>query len=149
MLLVVIVLYKHARLRLWLSQQCYLHFVPRVLHFSAIHYINVNVSNDVMVVHTHAKFKWFGSTLVCGRLRVRLLKVSAMGDIVERKFGITAHHFTYTRGVAGGDGELGCLCGKAGVMVPPIHLGAWSMALMLWLPFELLTLGAHAQRGLR
>ena len=24
------------------------------------------------------------------------------------------------------------------VMVPPIHLGAWSMALMLWLPFELL-----------
>ena len=23
-------------------------------------------------------------------------------------------------------------------MVPPIHLGAWSMALMLWLPFELL-----------
>ena len=26
------------------------------------------------------------------------------------------------------------------VMVPPIHLGAWSMALMLWLPFELLLL---------
>ena len=25
-------------------------------------------------------------------------------------------------------------------MVPPIHLGAWSMALMLWLPFELLLL---------
>ena len=24
-------------------------------------------------------------------------------------------------------------------MVPPIHLGAWSMALMLWLPFELLS----------
>ena len=24
------------------------------------------------------------------------------------------------------------------VMAPPIHLGAWSMALMLWLPFELL-----------
>ena len=23
-------------------------------------------------------------------------------------------------------------------MAPPIHLGAWSMALMLWLPFELL-----------
>ena len=23
-------------------------------------------------------------------------------------------------------------------MVPPIHLGAWSMALVLWLPFELL-----------
>ena len=21
-------------------------------------------------------------------------------------------------------------------MAPPIHLGAWSMALMLWLPFE-------------
>ena len=33
-------------------------------------------------------------------------------------------------------------------MVPPIHLGAWSMALMLWLPFELLlTLGAHAREG--
>ena len=33
------------------------------------------------------------------------------------------------RGVAGGYGELGCLCGKAGascvcVMAPPIHLGA-------------------------
>ena len=48
---------------LWLSQQCYLHFVPRVLHFSAIH-----SQND-------------------------------SGDL---------------RGVAGGDGELGCLCGKAG-----------------------------------
>ena len=24
------------------------------------------------------------------------------------------------------------------VMAPPIHLGAWSLALMLWLPFELL-----------
>ena len=24
------------------------------------------------------------------------------------------------------------------VMALPIHLGAWSMALMLWLPFELL-----------
>ena len=37
--IVLIVLYKHARLQrsLWLSQQCYLHFVPRVLHFSAIH----------------------------------------------------------------------------------------------------------------
>ena len=34
--------------------------------------------------------------MVCGRLRVRLLKVSAMGDIVERKFGITAQHFTDT-----------------------------------------------------
>ena len=48
------------------------------------------------------------------------------------------------RGVAGGDGELGYLCGKAGtshcVMAPPIHLGAWSMALVLWLPFELLLL---------
>ena len=35
------------------------------------------------------------------------------------------------RGVAGGDGELGCLC-EASVMwviiAPPIHLGAWSMA---------------------
>ena len=29
------------------------------------------------------------------------------------------------------------------VMVPPIHLGAWSMALMLWLPFELLYLLPH------
>ena len=29
------------------------------------------------------------------------------------------------------------------VMAPPIHLGAWSMAI------ELLTLGAHAQRGLQ
>ena len=28
-------------------------------------------------------------------------------------------------------------------MVPPIHLGAWSMALMLWLPFELLLLLQH------
>ena len=42
------------------------------------------------------------------------------------------------RGVAGGDGELGCLCGKADTShlcdgsAPPIHLGAWSM------PFELL-----------
>ena len=26
------------------------------------------------------------------------------------------------------------------VMAPPFHLGAWSMALMLWLPFELLLL---------
>ena len=25
-------------------------------------------------------------------------------------------------------------------MAPPIHLGAWSMALMLWLPIELLLL---------
>ena len=48
------------------------------------------------------------------------------------------------RGVAGGDGELGCLCGEAGTS----HLcdgsahssGWWSMALMLWLPFELLLL---------
>ena len=30
------------------------------------------------------------------RLRVRLVKVSAMGDIVERKFGITVQHFTDT-----------------------------------------------------
>ena len=28
-------------------------------------------------------------------------------------------------------------------MAPPIHLGAWSMALMLWLPFELLLLLLH------
>ena len=41
------------------------------------------------------------------------------------------------RGVAGGDGELGpVMC----VMAPPIHLGEWSMPLMLWLPFELLLL---------
>ena len=34
-------------------------------------------------------------------------------------------------------------------MVPPIHLGAWSMALMLWLPFELLLLGReHRNRVL-
>ena len=33
------------------------------------------------------------------------------------------------RGVAGGDGELGCLCGIICVMAPPIHLGAWSMAI--------------------
>ena len=48
------------------------------------------------------------------------------------------------RGVAGGDSELGCLCGKAGTShlcdgsahsSGCIHLGAWSM---LWLPFELL-----------
>ena len=36
------------------------------------------------------------------------------------------------------DGELGCLCGKAGTshlcdMAPPIHLGAWSMALIITL----------------
>ena len=37
-----------------------------------------------------------GEEMVCGRLRVRLLKVSAMGDIVERKFGIIAQHFTDT-----------------------------------------------------
>ena len=42
------------------------------------------------------------------------------------------------RVVAGGDGELGCLCCKADTShlcdgsAPPIHLGAWSM------PFELL-----------
>ena len=28
-------------------------------------------------------------------------------------------------------------------MAPPIHLGAWSMALMLWLPFELLLLSGR------
>ena len=41
------------------------------------------------------------------------------------------------RGVAGGDGKLmvrqaPVMC----VMAPPIHLGAWSMPLVLWLPFE-------------
>ena len=30
-------------------------------------------------------------------------------------------------------------------MVPPIHLGAWSMALMLWLPFELLRASAASE----
>ena len=50
------------------------------------------------------------------------------------------------RGVAGGDVELGCLCGsKAGTShlcdgSAHSSLGAWSMALMLWLPFELLLL---------
>ena len=33
------------------------------------------------------------------------------------------------------------------VMVPPIHLGAWSMALMLWLPFELLLLCTSSVQG--
>ena len=33
------------------------------------------------------------------------------------------------------------------VMVPPIHLGAWSMALVLWLPFELLLLLLLKHRG--
>ena len=31
------------------------------------------------------------------------------------------------------------------VMAPPIDLGAWSMALMLWLPFELLLPEAFLQ----
>ena len=40
-------------------------------------------------------------------------------------------------GVAGGDGELGCLYGKAGTshlcdMAPPVHLGAWSMAMAVF-----------------
>ena len=54
----------------------------------------------------------------------------------ERKVRLYANiHQSHSQndsgGVAGGDGELGCLCGKAGtVMAPPIHLGAWSM---LWL----------------
>ena len=40
------------------------------------------------------------------------------------------------RGVAGGDGELGCLCGKAGTS----HLcdGSAHSSGLLWLPFELL-----------
>ena len=29
-----------------------------------------------------------------------------------------------------GGGELGCLCGNICVMAPPIHLGAWSMAII-------------------
>ena len=41
------------------------------------------------------------------------------------------------RGVARGDGKLGvCVVRQAPVicvMAPSIHLGAWSMALMLWL----------------
>ena len=46
----------------------------------------------------------------------------------------TLVHSGDLRGVAGGDGKLGCLCGKASTsgMAPPIHLGAWLM------PFELL-----------
>ena len=39
------------------------------------------------------------------------------------------------RGVAGEDGELGCLCGEAGTS----HLCDGSAALMLWLPFEFIT----------
>ena len=37
-----------------------------------------------------------GEEMVCGRLRVRLVKVDSMGDIVERKFAVTAQHFTDT-----------------------------------------------------
>ena len=37
------------------------------------------------------------------------------------------------RGVAGEGGKLGCLCGRQApvmcVMAPPIHLGAWSIAM--------------------
>ena len=37
---------KHAQLQrsLWLCQQCYLHFVPRVLHFSSIHLSTASVN---------------------------------------------------------------------------------------------------------
>ena len=63
------------------------------------------------------------------------------------------------RGIAGGDGELGCLCGKADTS----HLcdgsahssGCVVKALVLWLPFELLLLSpahyctARTQRILR
>ena len=39
------------------------------------------------------------------------------------------------RGVAGGDGKLGCPCGRQApvicVMAPPIHLGAWSMVMAI------------------
>ena len=47
------------------------------------------------------------------------------------------------RGVAGGDGELGCLCGKAGtsvicVMAPPIHLTARCTLLLHKLPLSCL-----------
>ena len=34
--------------------------------------------------------------MVCGRLTVRLLKVNSLGDIVQRKLGVTAQHFTDT-----------------------------------------------------
>ena len=30
--------------------------------------------------------------MVCGRLRVRLMKVDSMGDIMERKFEVTSQH---------------------------------------------------------
>ena len=44
------------------------------------------------------------------------------------------------RGVAGGDGELGCLCGKAGTSHlcdgSAIHLGAWSMAMAAFCVME-------------
>ena len=48
------------------------------------------------------------------------------------------------RGVAGGGV---CVVRQAPVicvMAPHIHLGAWSMALMLWLPFELLLLSSSS-----
>ena len=44
------------------------------------------------------------------------------------------------RGAAGGDGISVCVVRQAPVMcvmAPPIHLGALSMALVLWLPIEL------------
>ena len=74
-------------------------------------------------------------------------------EVLLRTYGIcikhcmTLHVFTFActcmcvsvslMCVARGDGKLGCLCGKAGiicipvicVMAPPIHLGAWSMAM--------------------
>ena len=34
-----------------------------------------------------------GEEMVCGRLRVRLVKIDSMGDIVERKFEVTPQHF--------------------------------------------------------
>ena len=53
--------YRHARLQrsLWLSKQCYLHIVPRVLHFTAIHihciyYIHIRCTQKKVNVHVSA-----------------------------------------------------------------------------------------------
>ena len=61
---------------LWLSQQCYLHFVPRVLHFSAIHLTSVSFCFTYIIPYTPSVYvvsfwsrddRWKGSfaTLVC------------------------------------------------------------------------------------
>ena len=57
----LLVLIKHARLQrsLWLSQQCYLHFVPRVLHFSAIHCICVfSESKSLRLQWSRLSYLW-------------------------------------------------------------------------------------------